>query len=47
MFPHIPRETIHDDLAFTGSIESTCDRILNGTVVAPPVSNFDTNRFIF
>ncbi|KAJ3323192.1 hypothetical protein HDU76_013718 [Blyttiomyces sp. JEL0837] len=36
MFPHFPRRTIEDDLAITGSVEATCDKILSGLLVPPP-----------
>ncbi|KAL3901314.1 MAG: hypothetical protein SGCHY_000693 [Lobulomycetales sp.] len=36
MFPDFPRETIELDLSRSGSVQATCDNILNGLLVAPP-----------
>ena len=35
MFPHIPSQTIAQDLAITGNVQETCERILSGIVSAP------------
>ena len=35
MFPHIPQQTIIDDLLLTGDVHATCERILSGQVIAP------------
>ncbi|KAJ1548676.1 hypothetical protein HK405_000816 [Cladochytrium tenue] len=36
MFPHFPRHMIEADLAVTGSVEATCDKILTGLLLPPP-----------
>jgi len=33
MFPQIPRSAIEADLARTGSVNATCERILAGEIV--------------
>jgi len=39
MFPQIPRSAIEADLARTGNVNTTCERILAGEIVIVSIIN--------